>query len=269
MKQRFVFLFALSLTAALVFGCGIFSERYEKTETEDRTISAIGKTKLVLENISGRIELNQSTDSGVIRIVARKEISVRKKDLDKPFDEIKIRIDTTGNEIRIEADINTKTKTKFFNFGSMKGPKVEYELYVPANLHLDISNVNGSVTAGSISGDLKIELVNGDVSIENFTGLFESEITNGEISMGVDSTTGIDIETINGSVDLTFGSNVSANLKVETTNGKIIDENLSMSNVKREKKNLKADIGTNPSTSVSVSTVNGRVTLKGKGKNWQ
>lgn len=83
--------------------------------------------------------------------------------------------------------------------------------------------------------------------------------------MGVDSTTGIDIETINGSVDLTFGSNVSANLKVETTNGKIIDENLYMSN-RNARENLKADIGTNPSTSVSVSTVNGRVTLKGKRK---
>ncbi|MBK6507200.1 MAG: hypothetical protein IPG02_16465 [Ignavibacteria bacterium] len=33
--------------------------------------------------------------------------------------------------------------------------------------------------------------------------------------MDVDSTTGIDIETVNGSVDLTFGENVSANLKVK------------------------------------------------------
>jgi DUF4097 and DUF4098 domain-containing protein YvlB len=269
MKQRFVFLFALSLTAALVFGCGIFSERYEKTETEDRTISAIGKTKLVLENISGKIELNQSTDSGIIRLVARKEISVRKKDLDKPFDEIKIRVDTTGSEIKIEADINTKTRTKFFNFGSMKGPKVDYELYIPAGFQLNLSNVNGDISSGLFDGNIKLELINGDVSIEHFTGLFESEITNGEISMGVDSTTGIDIETINGSVDLTFGENVSANLKVETTNGKIIDENLNLSDVKREKKNLKADLGNNPSSSVSISTVNGRITLKGKGKNWQ
>jgi len=269
MKQRFVFLFAMTAFVTLIFGCGIFSERYEKMETEDRTIPINGKSKLILENISGRIELNQSSDSGTIRLVAKKEISVRNKDLDKPFDEIKIRIDTDGNEIKIEADINTKTRTKFFNFGSMKGPSVDYELYVPAGFQIELSNVNGDITGDNFNGDVRIELVNGDVSIRKFSGLFESEITNGEISMGIDSTTGVDIESINGSVDLTFGENVSAKLKVETTNGKILDENLSLSDIKREKKYLKADLGVNPSTSVSVSTVNGRITLKGKVKNFQ
>ncbi|MBK6507198.1 MAG: hypothetical protein IPG02_16455 [Ignavibacteria bacterium] len=110
MKQRFVFLFALSLTAALMFGCGIFSERYEKTETEDRTISAIGKTKLVLENISGKNRTESVNRQRRYQNRCPKKLSVRKKDLDKPFDEIKIRVDTTGSEIKIEADINTNKK---------------------------------------------------------------------------------------------------------------------------------------------------------------
>ncbi|MBK6507199.1 MAG: hypothetical protein IPG02_16460 [Ignavibacteria bacterium] len=52
----------------------------------------------------------------------------------------------------------------------MKGPKVDYELYIPAGFQLDLSNVNGDVTAGSFDGDLRIELINGDVSIRTLYG---------------------------------------------------------------------------------------------------
>jgi hypothetical protein len=269
MKQRLVFLFALTLFAGLIFGCGIFAERYEKSETEELILNVIGKSGLVLENVSGRIELVQSQDSNFIRIVARKEVHVKKKDLDKPFDEIKLKIDTAGSGIRVESEMKGKTKVRFFSFSEHRGPKVDYTIYVPAGFQLDLNNVNGDISTERLSCNLNIELVNGDVNIDNFSGLFESEIANGEISLDIDSTTGIDIETVNGSVDLSFGENVSARLSVETKNGKIKDENLTLNNVKREKKQLKADIGNNPSTSVSVNTVNGRVTLKGKGKNWQ
>lgn len=269
MKQRIVFLVTLTVLIGVMFGCGIFSERYEKTETENHTISAAGKSSLNLDNVNGRIEINQSDDSSTIRIIARKEVTVPKKDLDKPFEEIKLTIDTSGSEIRIDSEYKTKTKVKFFNFGSNRSPRVDYEIFVPANFQLVLSNVNGDITSGRLSADMNIELVNGDVNIDNFTGLFESEITNGEISLEIDSTSGIDIETVNGSVDLSLGSSVSGNLKVETTNGKIIEENLPLNNVKREKKYLKADLGEGQKSSISISTVNGRITLKGKGKNWQ
>lgn len=269
MKNHIVFLFALAVFAGVVFGCGIFSEKYEKSETEELSISASGRKSLNLENVNGRIELNQSSDSGIVKIIARKEITVPKKDLDKPFDEIKLKIDSSGSEIRIDSEIRAKNRVRFFNFGSLKSPRIDYEIFVPPGLQIVVSNVNGDVTSGRLASDVKIELVNGDVNIDNYTGLFESEVTNGEVSVEVDSTTGIDIETVNGSVDLTFGETVSGNLKVETTNGKIFDENMSLSNVKREKKYLKAEFGNAPGPSISVSTVNGRITLKGKGKNWQ
>lgn len=269
MKHGIVYLLAFAVFAGLIFGCGIFSERFEKAETENITLYTGERRTLNLDNINGKIELNQSSDSGLIRIVARKEISVRKKDLDKPFDEITIKIDSTLDEIRIDSEINKRSGTKFFNIGNIKGPKVDYTIFIPANHRIRISNVNGDITAGSLNADLKIEIVNGNVDIENFSGLFESETTNGEVSLGVDSTTGIDIETVNGSVDLAFGENISASLKAETQNGKISDEGLDLKNVKREKKYLKADLGSGASTSISLSTINGRIALKGKNKNWQ
>ncbi len=269
MNSRIAFITAFLVLAGLTFGCGLFSERYEKNETEEFKISAAGKSRLVLDNINGRIELIASSDSENVKVIAVKEITVPKKDLNKPFEEIKLRIDTSGNDIRIDSDIKSKTKLRFFSFGTIKGPKVDYEIHIPSGLAVEISNVNGNISSNRLATDVSIELINGNITFRNYSGLFESEVTNGEVSLSVDSTSGIDIETVNGSVDIDFGKYVAGKLKAETTNGKIVDENLDLSNVTKEKKLLKGEFGTSPSTSISISTVNGRITLKGKGSNWQ
>ena len=88
----------------------------------------------------------------------------------------------------------------------------------------ELVSVSGDVEADSLSGEIGVEVVNGDISIIN--GAFSRaslESVNGSIiyhNRLLDDGR-LDIETINGTVDVDFGGDVSARFDIETFNGAI------------------------------------------------
>ncbi len=126
-------------------GCGVFSKKYTKTENVQYRISAEGKKKLKLDNVSGSITISQSKDSGSITIKAHKEIKVKKKYLDTPFDEIEIRLDTLSGIVSVTTEINKGESDGIFRFDIDRGPRVEYEIQIPPDMALEIENVNGKI----------------------------------------------------------------------------------------------------------------------------
>lgn len=257
----------LVLLAAIFFlgfnGCGFMGKKYTKSETEEIRINTAGKKKISLENISGNIRIIKSPDSSVLIIKALKETKVRKKDLQTPFDEIKIETDTNSENISVRTVINKNGEIKFFNLG--RNPTVNYDLYIPDNIEIEIDNINGDLSAKNVNNSLKVSLVNGDADIDNVSGSMNCEITNGSFSGEVDSTQGIDISIINGSITFILSNFMNANIKAETVNGKISDENIQLRELRKEKKILKAKIG-NQETDVEINseTVNGKIKFIGK-----
>lgn len=246
-------------------GCGIMSKKYTKSKTDTYSISAAGKKKFKLDNVTGSVTISHSADSGIIKVKASKEVRVKKKELDKPFDEITIRLDTTGSMISVNSDFDKKEDFGIFRFDMGKGPRVDYDISIPYGIELEIDNVNGNISCGSLSNDLKIDLVNGDVSLDNYTGLLECEITNGDFSAHVDSTRGMNLSTVNGSISLFLNNFMNANLRAETVNGRITEDNLQLTDIIKEKKMLKAKIGKGtPDVDIKIETVNGKIRLFGK-----
>ncbi|MBK8550421.1 MAG: hypothetical protein IPL53_04895 [Ignavibacteria bacterium] len=265
MKSRIVLLMLCLGIIVSVNGCGFMGKRYLKTHSEKHEINTFGKSKIKLDNVSGNVKISQSNDSGILIINASKQIKVKKKYLDKPFDEIGVKIDSDGSVIEISTEINRSGEDGFFKFNIGRDQKVDYEIVIPANLEIEIENVNGDITANRLNNDISIDLVNGEVELDGYTGRLNCEITNGSFSAEVDSTRGMDVSTINGGVTLNLNNFMNANLRAETVNGRITDENLQFRIEDREKKSLKGKLGTGDSNvDIKIETVNGKIKLIGR-----
>lgn len=88
----------------------------------------------------------------------------------------------------------------------------------------ELTTVSGDVDADSLAGEIGVEAVNGDISVIN--GAFNRarlESVNGSITFHnrLIGDGRLDIETINGAVDVDFGGDVSARFDIETFNGGI------------------------------------------------
>ncbi|MEZ4820900.1 MAG: hypothetical protein R2942_00280 [Ignavibacteria bacterium] len=215
------------------------SKKYLKTESFEQTVSTSGIKKIKLENISGNILIKQGIDSSKMTVEATKEIKVRKKDLDKPIDEIEINIDTDDNMIRIKTEYNAPNRKTIFNFNMGNKASVDYVITVPPGIDLGIENVNGNITSDKLDNDLSIDLVNGKTEITNYSGILQCEIVNGSFTGEILNTGGVGISTVNGSVTLNLNNYINAELWAETVNGKISDSNLMIKEIEKKKRKFK------------------------------
>ena len=264
MKAKILILISVLIVSSFS-GCSLLSKKYLKTSSEQRQVSIAGKQKVRLENVTGNIIINHGSDSGFITVKSTKELKVKKKDLDTPFDEIRIVIDTVSSEIKINSEISNPRDNSFFKLNFGKDSKIDYDITIPSDIEMVIENVNGDITSDRLNNDLKIDLVNGDVSVEKYSGKMECDIVNGSLSADIDSTKGMNISTVNGSVKLILSNYINARIKAETTNGKITDENLRFSQIEKEKKVFKGKLGSGEDKAdIRIETLNGKIKLIGR-----
>jgi len=262
MKAKIIVIIVCSIAIG-INGCGLLSKKYTKTETSNFRIYAGNKKRISLENINGNVMISQISDSNTLTIKAFKEIKVKKKYLETPFDEIVVELDTNSEIISVKTEINQKGSDAIFNFDRKQ--RVDYEIYLPSNIEIEIDNVNGLVTTSGLSNNLTISQINGDVDVSNFTGKLECEITNGSFSGKIDSTNGININTINGNVTLFLNNYMNANIRAESVNSRITDENLQFRDLMKEKKLLRGKLGNiNTDVDIKIETINGKIKLYGR-----
>lgn len=242
-------------------GCG-FSRKYLKTKTDNYTLNVEGKKRLKIDNINGNISISHSNDSGSVSLKTTREIKVKKKYLDAPFEEITVNIDTLDNYILLTTEIEKKGEDGIFNID--REQRVDFEIKVPHNLSIEVENRNGTISLTNLDNDVMLDITNGEVSVDNYTGLLECETINGDFTGHIDSTRGINISTVNGSVSLYLNSTISARLRAESVSSKITENNLSVKDAIRDKGMLKGKIGTgDDNVDIKIETVNGRIKLYG------
>lgn len=256
-SKYFILLIALALSFTSL---NCLSKKYDKKETTEFRINLNGKSKISLDNVNGSIELEKGDSADGMYVKAEMIGYVKKRDLDKPLEGISVKIDTTGSVIKVTGEY--ESRHNFFNFNT-KTPKINFVLKVPAGLSIEVDNVNGDFDARNISNDFKITLVNGDIKMENTSGNNEIDVTNGKVKGILDSTKGLQIDVINGSINLTIPKTYNGKLTADVVNGKINYDNLELTNVSDDKKSLRAYIG-NKDKEIKCDLVNGKITFTGK-----
>jgi DUF4097 and DUF4098 domain-containing protein YvlB len=260
-KTNGIFIITILLGAFIFSGCSLFQKRYEKTEKKDFSVSTVNKKKVVLSNTNGDIKITKSTSDSILRVKVEGTFHLTKREINENKDRIKINIDSTGDEIKIDADY-IKEK-RFFNFQINFNSDINYELIVPEGIEVSIDNTNGKVEAIDVNNKLNFDLTNGSVKLTRTTGKVAIDITNGKVKGDLDSTKGLDIRTTNGSVSLNLSETFSGKFKMETVNGKISKKDFDFTNVDDEKKYFKGTLG-NGEAEVKIETTNGKITLTKK-----
>ncbi len=241
-------------------GCSLLKKRVEKKENVKYTLNGNNKSSIHIQNTNGRINVSNSNDTtGTIKVDAELITDVKADELDKPIENIKIKIDSTGNDISIETDINN-SNSGLFRKG--REGKVNYDIKVPANMKVHTENVNGTITITRLNNDVKAETVNGQINVFNCSGRVDIEGVNGSIMCNVDSVTaGINVSIVNGDVKIGGLKNVNADVNASTIHGKVKFKDLTFSDVNSDKRSLTGVLGKGGSP-IRIEGTNGSITLE-------
>jgi len=261
LKPLILLFFLTGLIFVSFFGCSLFSKKYEKKEVTEYKINVTGKKLFSVDNINGNIKISRNTTDSLLRIKAELYAYVSKKELNEPLDRIKIKIDSSGNEVSLNSEYYREKR--FFHLDIGKSDKINYEISVPANLEISIDNTSGKVDIRDIDNDIKLNIINGDVSLINTTGNLNADLTNSKIRCELDSTKGLNIKNVNENITLYLGNAFSGNIKAECVNGKIVTKDLDFKKSDNSKNSFEGKLG-NSDVDVRLETVNGKIFLNKK-----
>jgi DUF4097 and DUF4098 domain-containing protein YvlB len=193
-----------------------------ETERLEKTFPLTANGRICLSNINGSIKMIAS-DRNEVRIIAVKRAETREQ-----LNDVEIRIDARPDYVSIESDYGDDRTWKGDKDQKWKNTDrvvVEYELTVPRGAVLnEIETVNGSVWLADFTNVSKVSTVNGMVKATNLKGTAELSTVNGELFADFDRllpASKINLETVNGRVNLLIPSDSSATVKAESLNGAI------------------------------------------------
>lgn len=103
-----------------------------------------------------------------------------------------------------------------------------FEVQVPRNFSLKLSTVNdGNIYVENVSGEFEITNTNGSITMEKIRGSVIADAINDHIIVRFDEVTPdvpMAFSSLNGDVDITFPSNISANISAKTENGDVLTD---------------------------------------------
>ncbi len=223
--------------------------------------------RVEIENINGAIEVSRATGR-VAEVTVTK--TVRRGDGSTV---IAVMEDDGGGMRVCTVYLGRDPNRKSCNGGNNNGgdsrgrnnveADMHYVVKVPAGARLTVDDVNGSITVTGGDVDSRINTVNGDINFEGL-GAASLETVTGKIvgTFGRAAWEGtMEVQTVNGSVDLAFPADLSAEVSGETVNGSI----QSAFPVTIEKgfgpKSFTGRIGAG-GRRLKVETVNGSITIR-------
>lgn len=191
-----------------------------------KAYSMEGITRVSVENVNGQIEAI-AWDKPYLRVRAVKKARGGRADEVLRLTEIRVRKD--GAEIRIET-INPRRRRLFgfLDIGS-GGARVDYELHVPANAETSLETCNGRVEAVGFGESLSADAVNGAIELRDVGGPVRATTVNGSVSIAFKGLLKKShFETVNGSVEVAFDRGSSIRYDLETVNGHIEADNMTL-----------------------------------------
>ncbi len=141
---------------------------------------------------------------------------------------------------------------------------VDYEIVVPKDLEVQITNANGGIVVESIENTVVIENANGSMDLQDIIGSFFAILGNGEVAAEVALPADGTIEIIigNGNVDLFIPVSTSADFSATVGNGSISVVNLTLENMVTTDASVTGRLGSGDGT-ITLQLGNGTITATG------
>jgi hypothetical protein len=235
--------------------------RYEESQHFDQTFSASGRTRISLENVNGDVHI-EAWDQEEVRVQAEKFASSQEL-----LDELEIEINASQDSVHVDTHYpHHHSFFDWFSFGESGHYRVEYTLTVPRGAELDsIDLVNGDLVVIGVQGGMEAELVNGDIIAEDIGGDLRLSTVNGSIRPEfehMENVERIDLESVNGRIELILPSGANASVRVETLNGRLRNDfGLEVHKHKYVGADIRGEIGSGD-VDITIETVNGGIEIR-------
>lgn len=244
-------LFVLSLGAHASDRRGSLTEEFHQTYT----ITAEGRVEL--DNINGDVRIS-TWDRNEVKVDA-----VKYADTKERLEEAKIEIDSGKDYLSIRTRYPDHDNS--WNRGSHNNPaSVEYTLTVPRTVRLDeIKLINGALDVAGMSGEVHASCINGRLEARDLAGRADLSTINGRLVARFAQLAGqsVDLNSVNGSVDLTIPSDSNAEVEASTVSGGIQNDfGLHVNNHRFVGHDLRGEIGKG-GAHIQLKNVNGRVEI--------
>lgn len=230
---------------------GALSEEFHQTYP----ITADGRVEL--DNINGPVHIS-SWDRNEVKVDA-----VKYADTQEKLDEAKIEVQAGKEYVSIRTRYPDHDHT--WSGGSHNNPAtVEYTLTVPRTVRLDeINLVNGSLDVAGVGGAVRASCVNGRLEAHDLAGRAELSTVNGHLAAEFRRLAGqtVELNSVNGAVDLTIPSDSNAEVEASTVSGGIDNDfGLHVNHHRFVGHDLEGEIGSG-GTHIKLSDVNGKVEI--------
>ena len=150
----------------------------------------------------------------------------------------------------VDGQVHVSSISGSANFGNVGGK-------------LQVNSVSGSVEVGNVGADARVNSVSGNVGLGHVNGSLDVTSVSGGVKAGLMSLSpqGIHINSVSGSIEIGFKSEVNADFTAEHVSGQVY---LDVPNVSRESEekssNVRARIGAG-GTPITISSVSGSIRL--------
>lgn len=227
-------LFLVALSALICIGSS--PERFERSDTEDiaRTLQFPGggsSKHIVVDNINGSIDV-VGYDGNEIQLTARRKSYGRSAEK-LAESKKRITLDIREEPGTIILFVNTPWRcgddAKSYRRQDDCGfdADFDFELKVPSRADFSLSTVNkGSITVKNMHGAFEVQNVNGGITMSGIAGAGLVTTVNGRVAVrfGKNPDTRCGFRTVNGSLEIEFPDELSADLKMKTFNGDVYSD---------------------------------------------
>lgn len=244
-----------SIVAVLTLALGAHaSDRGALTEEFHQTYQITADGRVELDNINGDVHIS-SWDRNEVKVDAVKYADTKEK-----LDEAKIEVDSGKDYLSVRTKYRENDHWGWHN----NPASVEYTLTVPRNIRLDeIKLINGELDVNAVSGEVRASCINGRLEATDIAGRARLSTVNGKLKAKFNalSKEPVELNSVNGSVDLTIPSDSNAKIEAETVSGGINNDfGLHVNHHRFVGHDLRGELG-NGGADIRLQNVNGRIDI--------
>ena len=242
-------LFLLALGAHASDRRGAYTEEFHQSYA----LAADGRVEL--DNINGPVHIS-SWERNEVKVDA-----IKSADSKERLEEAKIEVEAGKQYVSIRTRYPNHDQS--WNWGSHNNPaSVEYTLTVPRGARLDeIKLINGSLDITAVAGEVRASCINGRLEARNLSGRASLSTINGRLDARFDQLAGspVELNSVNGSVELTIPSDSKAAIEASTISGGIENDfGLRVNHHRFVGHDLRGELG-NGGTRIKLENVNGQI----------
>jgi DUF4097 and DUF4098 domain-containing protein YvlB len=238
--------------------------KLDETERFEQTYPLNSNGRVSVSNVNGSITV-ETWDRNEVKLVAVKTANDKAR-----LDEVEVQINARPEYFRVETDYGVQDGKGWKVNGRMQ---VEYTLTEPRNAVLnEIETVNGSVKISNATNMVRASAVNGGVTATNLRGTVSLSTVNGAVQADFEqlqTASKINLDTVNGTVNLTIPSDANATFRADSLNGVITNDfGLPVRKGQYVGRDLYGKVGSGD-VQIRLNSVNGPLTIKRRndGKN--